>query len=81
MLGPGGFTSLPGSRAAVWDKALGINMKDYHQMSLLHKRKRVQEAYMNLRNGKSPVATTSHKSNPKNSMNESSTLKTSSISD
>ena len=80
MLGAKEFLGLPGSRASTWDKVLGINVKEFHDLNIRLKRKKIQEEYINLAKGKVKDKAEPEKTKGKSSNNQTSSMKTSSIS-
>ena len=79
MLGSKEFLGLPGSRALTWDKALNTNVKEFHDLNIRMKRKKIQEEYLNLTKGQNNK-TEPDKTKGKSSNNQTSSMKTSSIS-
>lgn len=79
MLGSKEFLGLPGSRASTWDKVLNTNVKEFHDLNIRMKRKKIQEEYLNLAKGQTNK-TEPDKTKGKSSNNQTSSMKTSSIS-
>jgi len=72
MLGFRDFVGLPGERAAVWDKTLKMDAKEFHNKDIYKKRMQIKEDYLKLTKGKLVRAPVEKIDKKKGSMNATS---------
>lgn len=70
----------PSTSNLTHSKVVNTNVKEFHEMNILQKRKKVKEDYYNITKGKGTQKAETVKSKQKRDTNASSSLKTSSIS-